>query len=312
MLLELLYFIFKNRFRKIKQNKMETYSDSASSVLKTIILPFLIVCGFISNTISFFVMRRIKTSSTAKYMSFLALIDSGVLIVGGLSLCANTSYYNSMPILSVIGCKLIPFMFYSFADFSVLIIVLMTFERFYGVWRPFEANKMSQTKIIRLNLFFGCLFCCLINCHFIFTHSLVSRTDHSASTSISIQQHQSTSYDYSTTANNDNIESSNYVCEYVIWKDFYEIYWIFIDSFIYSFIPSFLIFTLNILIITMLNKADKIAMNRTIKIKHNHLRMSSHNRNIYKFKILKKNKRKTIGLKRRASRSDLKTNRKVT
>jgi hypothetical protein len=62
----------------------------------------------------------------------------------------------------------------------------------------------------------------------------------------------------------------------------------------------------------MLNKADKIAMNRTIKIKQNHLLMSSHNRNIYKFKILKKNKRKTIGLKRRASRSDLKTNRKVT
>jgi len=197
-------------------------------------------------------------------MSFLALIDSGVLIAGSLSLFANTSYYNSIPMLSVIGCKLIPFLFYSFADFSVLIIVLMTFERFYGVWRPFQANEISQTKIIRLNLFFGCLFCCLINCHFIFTHSLVARKQH--------QQQQS---------EDDN--QSNYVCEYVIWKDFYEIYWIFIDSFIYSFIPSFLIFTLNILIITMLNKADNIAMNRSIKSNET-VEMTSIRRDTYSFK----------------------------
>ena len=50
----------------------------------------------------------------------------------------------------------------------------------------------------------------------------------------------------------------NYVCEYVIWRDFYEIYWIYIDASIYSFVPSFLIFTLNILIIKTLSKADKV------------------------------------------------------
>ena len=227
---------------------MDIYSQ-ITYVIKTFILPCLIVCGFLSNMISFFVMKQIKTSTgTAKYMTYLALVDSGVLIVGGLGLLTlNCSIpFDSIPMLSLIECKLIPFMFYSFADYSVIIIVLMTAERFYGVWRPLSAKKFSKLKTIRFSLLFGWLICLLINFHFISAHSLAV-------------------YDiieYEPDADNlSQAKAKDYVCEYVVWKDFYEIYWVFIDSFIYSFVPSFIILTLNFLIIKMLKKANKTNRN---------------------------------------------------
>ena len=181
---------------------MDTYSQIAH-LIKTFTQPLLIVCGFILNMISFIVMKRIKTSSgTAKYMAFLALIDSGVLIMGGLSQLTETNFYNSIPMLSLIGCKLIPFLLYSLSDLSVLIIVMMTAERFYGVWRPLEANKLSKTKTIRWSLLVGCLFCFFINCHFIFTHSLVV--------------HKS---DENNLEENKSETKQDYVCEYIIWKE---------------------------------------------------------------------------------------------
>ena len=209
---------------------MEKYSK-ISYVLETFILPILIVFGFISNTISFFVMRRAKNSSTAKYMAFLSLADSGVLILGCLNMFSD-SFFKSTENISLIRCKLIPFMFYSFADFSVLIIVLMTFDRFYGIWHPFKAKILGRTKIIRLNLLFGCMLCLLVNFHLLYSHSA----------------------EVNESANSKFV----YACEYLIWRNFYEHYWIFIDSFIYSFIPSFLVCILNILIIIRLKKADKI------------------------------------------------------
>jgi hypothetical protein len=68
-----------------------------------------------------------------------------------------------------------------------------------------------------------------------------------------------------------------YVCEYIIWKDFYEFYWIFIDASIYSFIPSVLIFILNILMIGILKKAEKKSrnLNEVKSIKRNSLEMVS-------------------------------------
>ena len=232
---------------------MVIYS-SIANILKMFLFPIL-ACGFITNTISFLVMKRIKNSSTAKYMSFLALVDSGVLLAGGLSICLHSINYDSFYLISFLACKFIPFSFYSLADYSVLLIVSMTGERFYGVWKPFSWNKISKDRLIRLNLIFGCLFCCLLNSHFLFTHSLVDQVNDTSNVSFK-GKYQTDSF---------NSNKADYVCEYVYLKDFYDHYWVYIDASIYSFIPSFLIFTLNILIIRMLNKADKINSNLSQK-----------------------------------------------
>lgn len=224
-------------------------------IIQNILLPVLIICGFISNAISFVIMKRIKISATTKYMTFLALIDSCVLLIGGISFLLSSIKYNSPELfISIIACKLIPFLFYSFADYSVLIIVLMTFERFYAVWKPFKAKKMNKKRVFRLNILIGSLFCCLVNFHFLITHSLVYQSDEKNKI-----YNNNKDYFINESIVHDLIEKNknNYICEYVMWNKFYENYWIYIDASVYSFVPSFLIITLNILIIILINKSNK-------------------------------------------------------
>ncbi len=144
--------------------------------VRAYVLPILIVMGTFLNILSFLVMRRMRSySTTSKYMAILGLIDSGVLIVGG---CANwlftQSYFTfSISLLSRVSCKLISFSVYFMTDLSVFIIVIMTAERFYAVWRPVQASKMSKNKKFRLNMFAAVLLSFLFNGHFLFTHSIV-------------------------------------------------------------------------------------------------------------------------------------------
>jgi hypothetical protein len=144
---------------------MSVYSI-CSVYLKLYVIPSLIGVGIILNMASFSVLKSYKSSSIAQYMSFLGLIETFVLIIGAISLYS----FNTVSFITVFGCKSTLFLYYSLADYSVYIIIIMTFERFYGVWRPFQSNKMNNNN---KNLIISCLFCCLINCHFLFTHSLV-------------------------------------------------------------------------------------------------------------------------------------------
>lgn len=219
--------------------------NNTTFFLRKFILPILISCGFILNMFSFLVMKRIK-GSTAKYMSFLGLVDSCVLLLGGVNLWLHSVNYNSLPMATVIGCKLVPFLFYSLADYSVLIIVVMTGERFYGIWKPYHAKQINKKRLFKINLIGGAFFCSLVNLHFVFTHSLVEQDDlvfrYYNSSQVPIELDQ---------------PKKNKICAYIIWKTFYEKYWIFIDASIYSFIPFMLITIFNILIIGLLNKAEK-------------------------------------------------------
>ena len=203
--------------------------------IRTYIIPVVITFGLILNLISFLVMKRIR-SSTSNYMTFLSLIDSAVLSIGIVSLLLHSTSYNTMPIGSLVCCKLIPFLFYSFADYSVMILLVMTGERFYVVWKPF--SRLNKKKLFKLNLLICAVFCFSVNSHFIYTHSLADLTKNGLNSSLST-----------------DIDRS--VCEYVIWKEFYEKYWIFIDASIYSFIPFILITFYNLFMIIMLRKADQ-------------------------------------------------------
>ena len=231
---------------------MSAYSTIASH-LRSYGIPGLITIGIILNTMSFLVLKRIKSSSTAQYMSFLGLVDTGVLLAGAFSIWLHYINLDSLPFISWLGCKLTMFLFYTLADYSVLIIVIMTAERFYGVWKPVHANKWTRKRFILIISF---LFCCLLNSHFIFTHSIVEYPD-------SIDESSASSSSFITHSNktinvNESITMNTSACEFVVWKEFYEKYWIFIDATIYSFIPFVAITLFNILIIRFLNRAEKI------------------------------------------------------
>ncbi len=204
--------------------------------LRSFGIPILIIIGSILNMISFLVLKRIKSSSTAQYMSFLGIVDTLVLITGAASICLD--HINLPHLFLIFGCKSTLFLFYSMADFSVFIIVIMTAERFYGVWRPVQANKTTDKNNLILILVF--LFCCLVNLHLIFTHTMVKHNDYTTNTTI-------------------NINKTNFnVCEYVYLSEFYEQFWVYIDATIYSFIPFIVLTILNILIIICIKKAENI------------------------------------------------------
>jgi len=251
-----------------------SYLKQSTYFMRRFMLPILITCGFVLNMFSFFVMKRIRGSSTAKYMSFLGLVDSGVLLLGGVNLWLHSVNYNSLPMASVIGCKLVPFMFYSLADYSVMIIVIMTCERFYAVWRPLQANQSNKKRMFRFNLTVSALLCMLVNSHFVFTHNLVEQIDeqdqmvrnnYNNNNDHTVKSNSNKSSFIYIENNNDSFGIVNYnkqqfnqnkICVYVAWIEFYENFWIYIDASIYSFIPFILITLFNVLIISLLNKAD--------------------------------------------------------
>lgn len=203
---------------------MSIYSI-CSVYLKLYVIPSLIGVGIILNMASFSVLKSYKSSSIAQYMSFLGLIETFVLIIGAISLYS----LNTVSFITVFGCKSTLFLYYSLADYSVYIIIIMTFERFYGVWRPVQANKSTKNNYI---LLIALLFCLLVNSHLAFTHTMVTQYV------------------------NSTVEANNSACEYVIWNEFYETYWIYIDATIYSFMPFCILTILNTLIFTCLKKAE--------------------------------------------------------
>jgi hypothetical protein len=239
---------------------MSVYSLIAN-YLRSYGIPGLITIGILLNTMSFLVLKRIKSSSTAQYMSFLGLVDTGVLLAGAFSIWLHYINLDSLPLISWLGCKLTMFLFYTLADYSVLIIVIMTAERFYGVWKPVHANKWTKKRFILIISF---MFCCLLNSHFIFTHSIVEYPDSSSIHESSSSSSSSSLYLHSNKSLlnlNETLSMNTSACEFVVWKEFYEKYWIFIDATIYSFIPFVAITFFNILIIRFLNRAEKINTN---------------------------------------------------
>ncbi len=223
----------------------------------------LIICGLMLNFFSFFLMKRITTTTTttkiAKYISYLALIDSGVLLVGGLNLLTHSTYYYNYEFLtmtSVISCKLVPFLFYTLADYSVFIIVIMTAETCVDLWKK-RRNNNNNNKSFQNYLLIGFFACLIINSHFILTHNLlVTQNDFS---------------DYNEDLNELTLNASSLIladpnqniCIYVIWKEFYEKYWIYLDASIYSFIPFVFISIFNLLIMCSLKKTKNCFTNST-------------------------------------------------
>jgi hypothetical protein len=244
-------------------------------ILRIYVLPVLIFTGFILNMLSFLVMRRLHGTTTSYYMAILGLVDCCVLVVGGIN--AWLYYINpeyAITIHSNIWCKLVPFLFYSSADLSVFIIVTMTAERFYAVWKPLQANKIFNKGKSRITILLLAIFCLLVNSHFLVTHEIIKKqtqphTQNTRSTTNAyVIMMTSSDYDNMITKknnNNNNINNTNdtlYIdaiyhieCRDVRWNSFYEYFWLFIDATIYSFLPFILLTIFNVSIIRYLLKA---------------------------------------------------------
>ena len=100
--------------------------------LRVFILPIIIVIGSFFNLLLFFVMRKVNTT-TSLYLRLLAIVDTVVLLTGGLNLWLLSAFNWTIIQQSTMSCKILTFIIYSSFDFSVGLVVLMIADNLYGI-----------------------------------------------------------------------------------------------------------------------------------------------------------------------------------
>jgi hypothetical protein len=241
----------------------------AVNFLRVYLLPAIILAGSILNLLSFFVMRRMK-SSTSFYFSILGLSDTLVLLSGGLNLWLSSTFNFYLIQFSKSVCKIFPFFTYTMLDFSVWLIVITTGEKLFAVSQPLYAHSLKmKTKKSVCIVILALFICSTMNSHFLITHAIID-----------FKLINQTENKYMI----NNIELKDLsICSFNKWNRFYEEYWGYIDATIYSFLPFSLISVFNVLVIIYLKRAEN-------ESKQLYQLENSITRNNYIFKIIKEKK----------------------
>ena len=216
--------------------------------LRVFILPIIIVIGSFFNLLLFFVMRKVNTT-TSLYLRLLAIVDTVVLLTGGLNLWLLSAFNWTIIQQSTMSCKILTFIIYSSFDFSVGLVVLMSADKLYGIVYPLKARSgmLNRNKMITISSLF--IFCLIVNIHFLFSYSLIKL--------------KKKSFDNMTilTNNSEQFNSSFIdICTHEMWNQFYSNYWVYIDSTVYSFLPLVLIVGINVSIIVLLAREKKVRL----------------------------------------------------
>ena len=157
----------------------------ASYIIRVYVFPVIIFVGSCLNLLSFFVMKRIG-STTGFFMSILGLVDTSILLIGGVNIWVFARFKQSF-LYTNVTCKLFPFIIYSMLDLSVMIIVIVTCERTYAIACPIVSRRLKITKLNAMWILFSTLgFCGILNSNFLYTHSLLD-FQRSSNNSIIIQ-----------------------------------------------------------------------------------------------------------------------------
>ncbi|KAL3852231.1 hypothetical protein ACJMK2_015901 [Sinanodonta woodiana] len=117
-----------------------------SQLIRNISLPLIAIIGFLGNTVSLivFTVSGLKSRSSSKFLSSLALTDNVILISILLS-WIDGSFYNIF--LTKAGCMLFNYLTYISSFLSVWFIVGFTTERFFAIGYPLHSQLIcSNTK----------------------------------------------------------------------------------------------------------------------------------------------------------------------
>ncbi len=203
-----------------------------ASILKSYVRPSILVFGILGNVLSIIVLlqRNMRSITTFRYMTFLALSDCVALVV---MLQSWTGYHIQVNNDAV--CKIFTFLFYFSIHFSVTILTVMTIERFIIVSFPLKSRIWISLKRTNNVIGFVSLFILALDGHNLFTR-----------TALVIGGNVRCSYSW-------------YYSPYSKYGYFIVYVYPWIDAFIYSFIPLTLIFIFNLLIILKLKEKSVIS-----------------------------------------------------
>ncbi len=127
-----------------------------------------------------------------------------------------------------------------------MIIVIMTGTKLYGIMYPMKVfgNKFKIKKAF-INVSLTFILCTFINFHFLFSHSII------------VENLNDDSLENQTINEKNRTIKTHKICANVMWFDFYDIFWPYIDAFAYSFLPFISLTILNIIIIHNIRKSKK-------------------------------------------------------
>jgi hypothetical protein len=108
----------------------------------------VVIMGIFGNTFSFviFVRTQKREDATVQYFSCLALSDTGVILVRGLTEWLDGALSFNLMNYSSITCKLLSFAVQFLMCISAWIIVCFSIERAFVVWFPLKRAIITSTK----------------------------------------------------------------------------------------------------------------------------------------------------------------------
>ncbi|KAA0194661.1 Orphan Rhodopsin G protein-coupled receptor [Fasciolopsis buskii] len=161
---------------------------SEVTVVKNITIPILIIIflvGMVGNTLTVLVLRtkRLRQSSTAIYLTALAIVDILYLLSSLLIHIINQTFLfpNEVRNYSSLACGLCPFLQYTLAYLSVWLIVAVTVDRAIWVTKPFKAKHICTKRHAAYTVILMTLTSVCLDSHFFWTMHFVTNPNSSNS-----------------------------------------------------------------------------------------------------------------------------------
>ncbi|XP_045160733.2 thyrotropin-releasing hormone receptor-like [Mercenaria mercenaria] len=189
-------------------------------------------------TIIILMQRRNRQSSTAIYLTALAVADLLVLWAGLLRQWIKYTFETDLVNLSVIWCKTQVFLVYIGFQCSSWFLVAVTSERFIAVWFPHKARFVCNPKNSCVIIVMITSFIVLLNTHWYYGFSLISHSK--------------------------NNGTDDFYCENIDDDDYntFLVKWDWVDLCLTSLIPMTLFLFANCSIIFIMIKRKKSTLNR--------------------------------------------------
>lgn len=142
----------------------------AGVMIWKVVPPFLILFGTIGNTLSVLVLTRkgIRNSTTALYLTFLAVSDLLVLYTGLLRQWLNYLVSYDIRHHSEAACKIHLWLVYTTLDFSAWILMAVTLERVLATWRPMRAKTICSRVTATVIIIAMLILLLALNSHFVY------------------------------------------------------------------------------------------------------------------------------------------------
>ena len=113
------------------------------------ILPFIILIGWIGNTVSFLVMRKLhnRRISCCNYIAALAVSDN-LMLLNAFDYWTISAVFNRQ--IFQWECRTMSWMFHFASMASMIFIIAMTVDRFLAIRFPFKARTLCSTRRARI------------------------------------------------------------------------------------------------------------------------------------------------------------------